>query len=162
YRRRDAARAGQGQKSPMTSLSCLSITPPKVAYLTETWAQQPGWPCARRSTWSQGTCAPSSRPVMNAAFIGHTTSRCDTDSSAKMQLRIVHSPDASTRGSYPSCVSLVWTASSRAALLLACRRISSPRLVPTAVATSRSDPAPSASDSPEDREVAIIDAASAY
>ena len=46
-----------------------------------------------------GSCAPSSRPVTNAAFIGHTSSRCDRDNSEKMQLRIVQSPGACTCGS---------------------------------------------------------------
>ncbi len=78
---------------------------------------------------------------MKAKFIGHTSSRCDVDNSAKMQLRIVHSPDSSSRGSYPSWLSLSLTASSRAPFVRACRLTSSPRLVPTAVATSCSDSA---------------------
>jgi len=79
-----------------------------------------------------------------------------------MQLRIVHSPDSCTRGSYPSCPSLRWTASSRAPFVRACRRISLPRLSPTAVATSSSDPAPSAPGPCADKAVAIIEAASPY
>src|SRR5262249_15497883 len=93
---------------------------------------------------------------------GHTTSRCDADNSAKMQLRSVHSPDSCTCGSYPSCPSLPWTAACRAPLVRACCRISPPRLSPTAVATSRSDPAPSAPEPSADKAVAIIEAASAY
>jgi len=84
------------------------------------------------------------------------------DNSAKMQLRIVHSPDSCTCGSYPSCLSLRWTASSRAPFVRACCRISPPRLLPTAVAASSSDPAPSAPGSPADKAVAIIEAASPY
>src|SRR5215469_16165836 len=137
------------------------MLPTGPAYRLVSWTQQPGG-VFRFSTLSDRTCAPSSRPVTNAAFMGHTSSRCDMDSSEKMQLRIVHSPDSCTCGSYPSCLSLLWTASCRASFVRACRRISSPRLSPTAVATSRSDSAPSAPGLSADKAAAIIEAASAY
>ena len=53
----------------------------------------------RRSTCSDRTWEPRSRPATKASFIPQTSSRCDADSSAKMQLRSVHSPESCTRGS---------------------------------------------------------------
>jgi len=79
-----------------------------------------------------------------------------------MQFRIVQSPESCTCGSYPNWVSLPWTAFSRAPFVRACRRISPPRLSPTAVATSCSASAPSAPEPGVDKAVAIIEAASPY
>src|SRR5437764_13141956 len=101
-------------------------------------------------------------PPMSAAFIPHTSSRCEVDSSEKMQLRSVHSPDFSTCGSYPNCSSLCQTASCRALFVCVCCRISPPRVPPTLVATSCSESALSAPDPPADRAEAIIEAGSAY
>src|SRR5579864_4846772 len=84
------------------------------------------------------------------------------DNSEKGQLRIVHSPDSWTCGSYPSCLSLRCTASFRSPSVRVWRWISSPRLSPTVVATSCSDSAPSAPEPPADKAVAIIEAASEY
>ena len=71
----------------------------KVAGLPAVSRTQQAGSAVRRSTCSDRTWEPRSRPATKASFIPQTSSRCDADSSEKMQLRSVHSPESCTRGS---------------------------------------------------------------